>query len=492
MNMKVAPGILLFGFVPAMATFRPQSIPYASLLKGEASAMRSFAKALSESGIIAVQGMPNRKNKEEAMANLYECILDSKVSQEHVFSDGTRRLTLATHSVPGGIQSIDHQVSTKSCESFDEAANSFRSTVETTVQAFARGVSQYFELEDSSQGFLLSSTSGFVFKEFSDIVEAGEHLEHFHSYEKIQSRQGNKETIEMHVDQGLFIAFTPGQFIARNGDDTQGLQVSSGFFVELRDGSIQEVAFDENDDLVFMLGDGVNQYINEKLANHHQLRAVPHALIMNAHEDSVSRVWYGRMVLPPVDAMHPHHDMSFGELRDTMISASLGHQEDENPGIGCSGGMVARDLSATTCEGDSLYCWHRCMTFTEGVDHETCAERGLAVHCINPRLQLWAGELHGDYYPACADNSTQEVETPFPTLYEFPRSEETCTEEAFLEFANVTGYDFSNKLPGDAFLVWSIVDNKVKGRIAYNGLFGWLSFGFAGNPNMKNGMHEGR
>ena len=37
------------------------------------------------------------------------------------------------------------------------------------------------------------------------------------------------------------------------------------------------------EELVFMLGGGVNQYINDKLSNH-KLLTVPHALHMDAHD----------------------------------------------------------------------------------------------------------------------------------------------------------------------------------------------------------------
>lgn len=503
--MKCNIALILSALVPVSASFRLQSISYQALLKGihvddavdedTSTSWASFSKALSETGIVSIRGIPDMNHKKKVLSTLHKCALESKATQEHTFPDGTRRLTMATHSIPGGVQNIDHKSSSsQDCKSFDESSKHFRATVEIATNAFAHLLGRLFGLDKSLEEPLLSTVDDFGFMTFSDVVDSGEHLEHFHSYQKAHhddSNNGQEETIEMHVDQGLFIAFTPGCLVALNEDASVKFEMSSGFFVQLDDGSIEEVEFSEEDDLVFMLGDGVNQYINKRL-NGSKLRAVPHALFMNSHSESVSRVWYGRMVLPPVDAVHPLHGMTFGELRETMISSSLKNQEYENAGIGCSDAMVPRDLSAITCEDDSIYCWHRCMSLADfDVSHENCAEQGLAVHCINPRLQLWAGDLHGDYYPACADNTTQEVETPFPVLADFPRSEEVCTEKAFLEFADPEGYDFHHELPNGAQFMWSIVNNEVKGRIAFNGLFGWLSFGFAGNLTMKNGMHSG-
>lgn len=513
---------LLVAVAVPTAAVHPVRISYESLLNGGVSlaAVSSLEQALTEVGMVSIINIPSfHKDKDDTLSGLDGCLSHSKATQEHTFGDGTRRRTLATHSVPGGIQKVQHgdhiSFSTvNDCKSFDESSNEFRSTVAAVTQAFADRVSEYVQQqqqqESSSAGTtiaaegeedmpLLATANGFLFKTLSDVVENGEHLEHFHSYTKsMKDIPGNQEeeTIEMHVDQGLFIAFTPGRMVQHPQDDpsVKTFELTSGFYIESKEGTVEEVEFNNEDDLVFMLGDGVNQYINDKLAADKKLRAVPHMLRFKSHGDkSSSRVWYGRMVLPPVDAIHPAHGTTFGQLREHMIAASHNHQEDENAGLGCSGGMVARDLSATTCEGDSMYCWHRCMNTTEhGVSEEICQGRDLQLHCINPRLQIWGEENHGDYYPACADAEVQEVETPFPTLPEYPRSEDACTDTAFDEFADTSGFDFSHDLMGGARFMWSIEDGKVRGRIAYNGLFGWLAFGFADVDGMKNGMHGGR
>jgi hypothetical protein len=484
--------------VPAAAAFQPPRISYESLLKGGDTLRESpFTKALSETGILSVTGIPGMNRREVALSLLRKCAQESKAAREHRFPDGTRRLTMATHTVPGGVQKIDHKVSSQACESFDEASDSFRATVATATKAFANGVAELYGYASSEeQEPLLSTANEIGFKTFSDVVHFGEHLEHFHSYQQMNSLEEKQETIEMHVDQGLFIAFTPGRLMMHNDNvSTQSVvEMTSGFFIELQDGSVEEVKFTNQDDLVFMLGDGVNQYINNKFPANKQLRAVPHALLMDyTRDESYSRVWYGRMVLPPVDALHPAHGTTFGELRDTLIAASLNNREDDTVGVGCSGGMVARDLSATDCGDDATYCWHRCMNHTDfGVSNEVCASRDLAVECINPRQQLWAGEFHGDYYPACADASLLEIETPFPNLEEFPRSEELCTDAEFDAFADADGFEFSAELPGGARFQWSLEGDEVRGRIAYNGLFGWLGFGFANVGGDKNGMHGGK
>jgi hypothetical protein len=61
--------------------------------------------------------------------------------------------------------------------------------------------------------------------------------------------------MEYHVDQGLLLTFTPGLMM-----DLDGVTgVSEGFYVRDVSGEEHEVLFDGTDDLVLMLGDGVNQ-----------------------------------------------------------------------------------------------------------------------------------------------------------------------------------------------------------------------------------------
>ena len=57
---------------------------------------------------------------------------------------------------------------------------------------------------------LLETEDRYKFPTFADIVGNREHLKHFHSYRgaaAAKSANGN-DTINFHVDQGLFVAFT--------------------------------------------------------------------------------------------------------------------------------------------------------------------------------------------------------------------------------------------------------------------------------------------
>jgi hypothetical protein len=97
------------------------------------------------------------------------------------------------------------------------------------------------------------------------------------------------------------------------------------------------------------------------------LRAVPHILKMSHHSSSDACVCYGLMVLPPAGAFHQDADMTFGDLRDRMINASRTQDSgNEALTVGCSSSRIARQLEETSCpEGESIYCWHRCMPIAD-------------------------------------------------------------------------------------------------------------------------------
>ena len=456
----------------------------------------SFIDALKTFGIVSITNVPGLKAMKEGTLSwdLHHCAKESEAAKAHQFPDGTVRHTLATHTLTGGYQhKFDHKTDSPSCKTFSAASDTFRKAVNGVTDAFAARLSSILKIQDKATP-LLSTEAHYPFYTFADVVDNGEHLEHFHSYQHVVSQaRKRQDTIDLHIDQGLFLVFTPGRMVNRNGDSA----LTTGFFIELQDGSLAVVDFDNEDDLVILLGDGVNQYVNPRLATGETLRAAPHALALPEHSDDKARVWYGRMVLPPATAIHPEHGRTFEDLRTALVEASItsdGNRDPKNKkeelSIGCSSSMVARQLESVSCQGDTMMCWHRCMNLTEaGVSEDSCAESGLSVRCINPRGQLW-DNTHGDFFPGCASNDTK-VATPYPPLPNAPRDDSECTDAAFAEFvkSTTTGYENSFDLGKGGVFMWTATNGQVDGRLAYNGLFGWLAFGFANVGGDKNGMH---
>lgn len=218
------------------------------------------------------------------------------------------------------------------------------------------------------------------------------------------------------------------------------------------------------------------------------LRATPHAVSLAAHDDSQARVWYGRMILPPKDAYSPGTDATYGDVRNHLIDTP----DAEVPsGFGCSS-VGMRALSGgggkDSCEANELMCWSRCMPLADfNINENTCADQGLRLQCINPRDQFSDGSNHGDYYPACT-NTTQE-KTPYPAITGQP---DTCAGE-WEAFHIDSTYDHQFNLTtssnSGAMFMWSVVDEKIKARLSFNNVFGYLSVGLADVYGKKNGMH---
>jgi len=453
--------------------------------------------ALTTVGLVSITDIPNF-DKETMFKSMQDCSPESAVTREHTFPDGTRRRTLATHTIPGGVQRMSHN--SANCDSFSKTSNDFRKTVAQVTTAFATLLATILHLEDDSKPLLTTNEGDYSFESIQDVVENGEHLEHFHSYEKktkTHEELQDHETIDIHTDQGLFIAFTPGLLIGETFTSTsqaQDSQISQGFYIELQDGSRVMVNFDEKDDLVFMLGDGVQQLINPRLTEDSpNLRPTPHALTMPTTTNDLARVWYGRMVLPPVDAIHPMHgDTTFGEIRQGIIDASSVQEANHaSISLGCSADtMSVRNLQDTTCDdADTIYCWFRCMKTTDFlVSEDICSAESLDLRCINPRNQLYVAG-HGDYYPACIDAANAVNVTAYPPITEIPRDNEACSASELESFVSSSTGDYENMVTmSNATFLWTVTDGMVDGRFVFNGLFGWLAFGFANVGGSKNGM----
>ena len=117
--------------------------------------------------------------------------------------------------------------------------------------------------------------------------------------------------------------------------------------MQLLGGETKQVTFDGLEGaVIFMLGDGVNEYLNVK----EDLPCAPcHSLTMPAME-SVVRSWYGRIASPL------KRKRTAGALR-RLVGSATSSDDASILRLGCSGRMYARELS----ESDAMWCWHRCM-----------------------------------------------------------------------------------------------------------------------------------
>ena len=348
----------------AIAKFHPPRIAYENLRNGNDKDI--LLHALRNIGIVSITNIAEFSR--EILTLLPECIASKQVKvAERVFDDGTRRQTLATHT-------IVNNPAEAPC-----VGTAFRSKVNMVLQTLASSMAESMGLANE---VLLKSAADDEYK-FQDVFTQGEHLEHFHIYRK-HGDSSNMTTVDWHIDQGIALLFAPGY---SNGAPT------AGFSIQLKSGEAVQVLFSEDDDLVLMLGDGIYEITDLDLH-------VPlHSFTMP--DTDKPRVWYGRMVLPPPQALHPINHKTFEELRQ-----KLNQNPDATPSLGCSS-LTMRSLLSTdpsSCLTDQDYCWHQCFNYTEAASPEVCATEGLSLECVNSQRQLWNGLVHDpEFAPRCVN-----------------------------------------------------------------------------------------
>jgi len=276
------------------------------------------------------------------------------------------------------------------------------------------------------------------------------------------------------------IAFAPAMLVGAAAPTGSSLPTGT-FMIKSKAGVELEADFDV-DSLVILLGDGVNQYANGRragLALHAPVHAfkMPRGLPAGLH-----RVWYGLMQLPPSDAKSDETGMTFGEIRAKVIG---------NPraplGLGCSRQMAARELSGTGCAGNQLYCWHRCMNFTDTISPQACAAKRMGFNCTSQFDQIYREQNgHGDFNLACT-NATEFI-IPRPVVVQ-----PTGMCNGWQDLVSDANYAHRVALVADeTYFLWNVAGNKVDAKMIHKGLVGWMAFGIENIGGRHNGMNGGR
>ena len=163
---------------PATApNFYPAKISRSELhqTNSNRAVVRDVAQALKEDGIIAV-GVPGFDELNRAVLRAaHECI-DSTSTPQATLADGTVRRSLAASRSDSEAAPLDVP---ETCAPLAAAEAEFRETVWSVAQAVAARLSAIDEVEAAAP--LLKTRDGAPYATVSDIVRAGDHLEHFHS-----------------------------------------------------------------------------------------------------------------------------------------------------------------------------------------------------------------------------------------------------------------------------------------------------------------------
>mmetsp|Transcript_15017 Transcript_15017/g.35352 ORF Transcript_15017/g.35352 Transcript_15017/m.35352 type:complete len:679 (+) Transcript_15017:71-2107(+) len=493
---------------PAEIRFSDLSDPQQNQPADFQSKLTALQSALGSEGVVAITGIPRFSElRSQVLLGAQACISKSSKAQHLSFPDGTARHTLAaSSSQSAGQVPVDHGSMSQECAEWDKTASEFRSLISICADKFAQQLDSVLGLSTrssrSSNGpaaALLKTSHDKSYSTMSTIVAAGDRLEHFHSYDlPVQSeQQPGDQTIDFHVDQGLFIAFIPALLYNSDSGATAApwteASSSGTFALRKADGSEVEVAF-EPDSLVILAGDGLNQLASlNKAASSVSVHAPLHAFKAPARGAAGwHRLWYGMMQLLPADAVDEATGLTYGDLRQKIIEVSTNADPDTAAasksalGLGCSQQRQARELQAS-CTESQIYCWHRCFDYTETVSPEACAAQSLGFNCTSQWDQVWVTG-HGDYNPACT-NSTSVV-TPLPTVPQPPIDGSTSTCSGFMDLVDDSSY--ANRVAlvaNETYLLWNVAGEEVHVKMVHNGRAGWMAVGI-NVGGARNGMYS--
>lgn len=404
----------LSGGLVAGVEFTVTKVAYGDL--GDESAATLARHALGTSGVLAVTEIPGLRAARAFLddgENLAECMRsDNAVYTE--LADGTIRRTVGAYSRGGAAP-----------DSMNSDCGNVAGDLRLVVDLASR---KLFKILSAKKDVVMRPN----YQTFSELMHSGEHLEHLHAYEPASSSSA-QEALPMHVDAGLIISMVAGK------SDNARLTI------ELPGGDLAEAVYEE-DSVLFLVGEGCSKW----LAADDFLRPTPHALTMT---EGPARAWYGKMWLPPADAVVESSQLPFVEhrerMRDHIYSASdnsvgCSMEEDEDHQRKLSSATV--ELCTTQSGDEGILCWAQCVS-VESLD---CAQEQSA--CVEFSTQtILDGSSHcpthsfDDCGPLCV--SDLDHDDPNATVVKVSSDDGFCVGEGVTMYMDGFRSIFENSSP---------------------------------------------
>jgi len=350
--------------ITSSSSFTPIAISFQDLLQRDRSAAHLAANTLVTDGILQIADIPRySESRIEALSGLGSCLQEDPTAITEMMKDQSRRLSTGAATldgIPGSMKS--------KC---GDRASKLRATVDGAVRLLMQGLditSSDLRGDSSSPLFLLEP-----YKRFVDIIDRGSHLEHMHSYfpatDAARSNSSHVNTVDLHTDGGLFVAFTPAFYDGRTNirDD------NSGLYIKMPTGIISEVTVSENS-LVLMIGAAAGSWLAPILGR--PLRPVPHKVVSGlSASDGGRRNWFGKMFLPPPDALikdkSENSALPYSEYRRREIKI-LAERKYNDDYFLCANlpfsplsvaNLASSSMACKTDEGyEGVMCWQICYS----------------------------------------------------------------------------------------------------------------------------------
>eukprot|EP01033_Poteriospumella_lacustris_P010233 gene10233-7280_t len=430
------------------ASYRLPEVRYADLLALEPARLAEAVRYLTETGAVQITGLPRFDvARTRALEDLAECLETEKDAPVAVLPDGARRLSCgasATGGSGGGVSASTAAAASLSpmTSVCGDGAARLRSLVDAGLRQLFYALDAYVATTAAAAAGCDTAAAATPpvldaqYPTFSSLLTHGAHLEHLHAYvaptappaaasvasassaassaASSSSAAAAAATLPLHVDAGLFIGMTTGLYSAQ-----APLTPAAGLYLQLPSPFDEEVKAEAADDaLIVLVGLGAAQWLQPVLGK--PLRAMPHALIAGFDTTATAngtatapatRAWYGKMVLPPADALVGDEQWPFHRYRDAQAARSqpLSRYGDGSGGpsvvdetdaaaaadaasslwtvlpSACGGAHGGGYVSvmADACASNQVWCWAQCMSAAS----LSCASPAQYAACYNYRTQ---------------------------------------------------------------------------------------------------------
>ncbi len=325
-------------FVFSDDSFTLPQIEYADLVSMEKSAIYKLTEQFTFLGAIQIANIPKfTLARKEALEDLSECLHSDTSATKMTMKDGSIRYSAGAETKDG--------VRSPMSSSCGDASYRLRAIID----AVCRQVFAALDSQMKGKNLVMEPS----YSTFTDLIANGNHLEHLHSYFPPQDQNSpsiNTATMDFHTDSGLMIAMTTGYY-------SSGLPSSkSGLYISLQDRNVKVETKD--DTLILMMGEGAKNWLKPVLGK--PFRPVPHALFVDFPSGTAnSRSWFGKMYLPPPDAILPVEKIPYSQYHQQ--AADYQSNKHQSP-LACGGSsfsqIVLQNEPCTGADGSpGVFCW---------------------------------------------------------------------------------------------------------------------------------------
>ncbi len=333
-------------YLPLAVTFNVWSVTHDELLVNSGLTNSVLMTQLITNGIIAISDVPQYKTmRKQALHGVGQCMMNEELKW---------RMSIGGDSYKGKLNDMNHK-----CGNTDDV-KSLRSILDNVARLVFQSLDNHRNIDK--------------YDSFSDLMYHGTHLENIHIYSNQTSKSDinslyNNQNIKLnlHTDSGMLIAMTRGYYT----DGTLPIEQDNGLYIQLPYNNVITKADIDDDSIIFMIGEGGQEWLPPNIFNGHSLRAVPHALVTDI-TGPIKRIWYGKMFQPPNDFNIFNTSISYQQFSNIQKSYLNNQINDELQILPAACGksrklhLVATnsndDGDDVVCPPGDVLCWMHCMS----------------------------------------------------------------------------------------------------------------------------------